>query len=84
MRIVNNMASLRMEEVGPLASTEEMLVAPEEVKRHEKGDVKGAEERTITDRARERRKKKVGFFRLFFLVIFLNCAIIFSFVYCYL
>lgn len=58
IRIINNMASLRKEEVGPLASTEEMLVAPEEVKRHEKGEVKGNDERTDTDRARERRKKK--------------------------
>ncbi|VDD92340.1 unnamed protein product [Enterobius vermicularis] len=57
--IVNNMASLRKEEVGPMASTEEMLVAPEEVKRHEKGEIKGSDERGSTDRARERRKKKV-------------------------
>jgi Mpp10 protein len=34
-------------------------LAPEEIKRKPKGDVIGAGERTITDKKRERRHKKV-------------------------
>lgn len=60
VKIVRNMAALRAEEVGPMASTaaDEALLAPEEVSKHLKGDLKAADERTETDRLRERRKKK--------------------------
>uniref|UniRef100_A0A915AP86 Uncharacterized protein n=2 Tax=Parascaris univalens TaxID=6257 RepID=A0A915AP86_PARUN len=58
VRIVSNVASLQKEEVGPMASTDDVLMAPEEIKKHEKGAVKSKEERDGTDRARERRKKK--------------------------
>ena len=54
------MAALRAEEVGPMASTaaDEALLAPEEVSKHLKGELKASDERTQTDRLRERRKKK--------------------------
>ncbi|KHN77438.1 U3 small nucleolar ribonucleoprotein MPP10 [Toxocara canis] len=58
VHIVSNVASLQKEEVGPMASTDDVLMAPEEVKRHEKGEIKSKEERDHADRARERRKKK--------------------------
>ena len=59
-KIVNNMASFRVEEVGPTASTEAnaMLLAPEEVFRRVKAAPMAKEERTQTDKKRERRKKK--------------------------
>lgn len=59
IHIVNNMPALQREEVGPTASTNEMLIAPEEIKKHIKGTLKNKDERNETDRARERRKKKV-------------------------
>ncbi|VDM39721.1 unnamed protein product [Toxocara canis] len=62
VHIVSNVASLQKEEVGPMASTDDVLMAPEEVKRHEKGEIKSKEERDHADRARERRKKKVSNF----------------------
>jgi len=60
VKIVSNMASMRVEEVGPLAGTEPdvNLLAPEEVLRHRKAPPLATEERTTTDRKRERRKKK--------------------------
>ncbi|VDN50420.1 unnamed protein product, partial [Dracunculus medinensis] len=60
IHIVNNMPALQREEVGPTASTNEMLIAPEEIKKHIKGTLKNKDERNETDRARERRKKKVA------------------------
>ncbi|KAI1719112.1 mpp10 protein domain-containing protein [Ditylenchus destructor] len=58
---ITNIASLCAEEVGPLASTESesALLAPEEVLRHSKAEPKAKNERTDTDRKRERRKKKM-------------------------
>ncbi|CAD6188049.1 unnamed protein product [Caenorhabditis auriculariae] len=58
VKIVSNMASLRVEEVGIMASTDSDLLAPEEVKKKAKGEVKAHEERTKTDKLRARRKKK--------------------------
>jgi hypothetical protein len=60
VKIVNNMPSLNMEEVGALASSDAVLLAPEEVQRRIKGDVKTDEEKTRTDRLRERRRKKTA------------------------
>ncbi|GMR41195.1 hypothetical protein PMAYCL1PPCAC_11390 [Pristionchus mayeri] len=58
VKIITNVRALQAEEVGAMMSTEEMLVAPEEVKKREKGVLKGKEERDSTDKKRERRKKK--------------------------
>jgi U3 small nucleolar ribonucleoprotein component len=61
IKIVNNMPSLHMEEVGPTAAVEPdaTLLAPEEVmKAAKRGAPKATEERTETDRKRERRQKK--------------------------
>ncbi|KAL3092420.1 hypothetical protein niasHS_007629 [Heterodera schachtii] len=60
VKIVNNMPSLHMEEVGPQAAVgpEVNLLAPEEVKRRVKSAPKGTDERTETDRKRQRRQKK--------------------------
>uniref|UniRef100_A0A915P308 U3 small nucleolar ribonucleoprotein protein MPP10 n=1 Tax=Meloidogyne floridensis TaxID=298350 RepID=A0A915P308_9BILA len=59
-KIVNNMPSLRVEEVGPTATTEPdvNLLAPEEIVRRTKAIPKSKIERTETDKKRERRHKK--------------------------
>ncbi|CAI2348809.1 unnamed protein product [Caenorhabditis sp. 36 PRJEB53466] len=58
VKVVSNMAALRVEEVGITASSEAQLMAPEEVSKKMKAVEKGKEERDSTDKARERRKKK--------------------------
>ncbi|CAP39427.2 Protein CBG23016 [Caenorhabditis briggsae] len=58
VKVVSNMAALRVEEVGITASTEAQLMAPEEIAKKMRSIEKGKEERTATDRARERRAKK--------------------------
>ena len=61
MKIVSNLRSMRVEEVGPLASTsaDSQMLAPSEVFTVKKGPLKAKEERTDTDKKRERRKKKI-------------------------
>ncbi|EPB79630.1 Mpp10 protein [Ancylostoma ceylanicum] len=58
VRVVSNMAALRVEEVGMNASTDAQLLAPEEMKKRQKGDLKADDERDRTDKLRQRRKKK--------------------------
>ena len=60
VKIVSNMASLRAEEVGPLASTEpsSSMLAPEEIFPRAKTAPMAVEELTQTDRKRMRRNKK--------------------------
>ncbi|EFO20391.2 Mpp10 protein [Loa loa] len=58
VRIISNMPSLQKEEVGPLASTDAVLLAPEEIHKHVSGPIKGDDEKTKTDRSRLHRKKK--------------------------
>lgn len=58
--MVSNMAALRVEEVGMSASTDAQLLAPEELKKRQKGDLKADEERDRTDKLRQRRKKKTA------------------------
>ncbi|WKX99631.1 hypothetical protein Q1695_014483 [Nippostrongylus brasiliensis] len=58
VRVVSNMAALRVEEKGMSASTDAQLLAPEELKKRQKGDLKADEERDRTDKLRQRRKKK--------------------------
>ncbi|VDK72828.1 unnamed protein product [Litomosoides sigmodontis] len=58
VRVLTNMPSLRKEEVGPIASTDAVLLAPEEIHKHASGPIKGDDEKTKTDRSRLRRKKR--------------------------
>lgn len=58
VKVVSNMAALRVEEVGITASTEAQLMAPEEISKKMKAIEKSKDERDATDKARERRQKK--------------------------
>ncbi|PAV57477.1 hypothetical protein WR25_26893 isoform D [Diploscapter pachys] len=59
LKVITNLPTLKVEEVGMTASTDEQLMAPEEVKKKVKGEIKAKEERTGTDKKRERRRKKI-------------------------
>ncbi|XP_050539809.1 U3 small nucleolar ribonucleoprotein protein MPP10-like [Daktulosphaira vitifoliae] len=59
LKIVNNLPAISMEEVAPTTTTEATLLAPEEIQNKYKAPILGKEERTDTDKKRERRKKKL-------------------------
>lgn len=58
LKVVNNLPTTSMEEVAPVATSENALLAPEEVRPKLRGDLVGKTERSVTDKKRERRKKK--------------------------
>lgn len=58
VKTVANVPSIAMEEATPVTAAASTLLAPEEVHAKPKGDVKAADEKSETDRKRERRAKK--------------------------
>ena len=58
LKIISNLPSVAMEESTPITVSTATLLAPEEVYDKKDKDLKGHDERTVTDRKRERREKK--------------------------
>merc|ERR550539_1658494 len=58
LKIVRNIPSIAMEEVAPVATTNAVLLAPEEVVDKKKGELMDDREKTKTDRKRNKREKK--------------------------
>jgi len=58
LKIVRNIPSIAMEEVAPTAASNATLLAPAEVVDKKKGELKEDEEKTKTDKKRQRREKK--------------------------
>ncbi|XP_075064217.1 U3 small nucleolar ribonucleoprotein MPP10 [Mixophyes fleayi] len=59
IKVVSNLPAISMEEVAMVGVSEAAVLAPEEIKEKNKaGDIKTNAEKTVTDKKRERRKKK--------------------------
>ncbi|XP_062927158.1 U3 small nucleolar ribonucleoprotein protein MPP10 [Mobula hypostoma] len=59
LKVVSNLPSISMEEVAPVNVSEATLLAPEEIKEKGRaGVLQGENEKTPTDKKRERRQKK--------------------------
>ncbi|XP_063432396.1 U3 small nucleolar ribonucleoprotein protein MPP10-like [Mytilus trossulus] len=58
IKIVSNMPTISMEEVAPVSVSENVILAPEEIKEKMKGELKATTEKSETDKKRERRTKK--------------------------
>lgn len=58
LKIVRNIPSINMEEVAPTAASNATLLAPAEVVDKQKGELMEVEEKSKTDKKRERREKK--------------------------
>lgn len=58
LKIIRNIASINIEEVAPIATSNAALLAPAEVVDKKKGELMKDNEKSITDRKRERRAKK--------------------------
>eukprot|EP00124_Ichthyophonus_hoferi_P003734 Ihof_evm2s345 gene=Ihof_evmTU2s345 len=58
IEVVSNVPAIQMEEVLPMATSEHRQLAPEEVYANMKGDTVGDNEKTDTDKSRQRRQKK--------------------------
>merc|ERR1711892_1005072 len=58
LKIVRNIPSIAMEEVAPTAASNAALLAPAEVVDKKKGELMEDEEKSKTDKKRERRAKK--------------------------
>jgi len=59
LKVISNLPSVAMEESTPITVSNSSMLAPEEIYDKKRSDLKGENERTATDKKRERRKKKI-------------------------